>query len=260
MNLEQRIWRALLEAGLNRFAAAGLMGNLWAESALRPDNLQDCFNSSLGMTDREYTEAVDNGSYGRFGCDAAGYGLAQWTYPSRKARLLAFAVNRGCSIGDGDMQTQFLITELREDYPGVLRALLAAEDLRTASDKVLLEFERPADCSEGVQRYRAELGQRVLERMEALGPMAVGEAEETQESPETDGPVTLPTLGLGAEGESVRAMQALLICRGFTVGWAGADGMFGQDTLAGLEAYKRVKGLAGGGICGRDTWERLLKG
>jgi hypothetical protein len=39
------------------------------------------------MNDASYTVAVDNGSYTNFTHDSAGYGLAQWTYWSRKQGL-----------------------------------------------------------------------------------------------------------------------------------------------------------------------------
>lgn len=67
-------------AGLNDFGVAGLMGNLFAESGLNPKNLQNTYEKKLGMTDAEYTAAVDSGSYSNFVKDSAGYGLAQWTY------------------------------------------------------------------------------------------------------------------------------------------------------------------------------------
>ena len=57
---EEKIWNFLKDNGLNDFGAAALMGNLYAESALRPTNLQNTYEKSLGMTDAEYTAAVDN--------------------------------------------------------------------------------------------------------------------------------------------------------------------------------------------------------
>ena len=42
----------------------------------------------LKMTDTEYTSAVDDGRYKNFVKDGAGYGLAQWTFWSRKQNLL----------------------------------------------------------------------------------------------------------------------------------------------------------------------------
>jgi hypothetical protein len=54
------------------------------ESGLKPNNVQNSYESSLGMTDEEYTIAVDNGTYTNFVNDAVGYGLAQWTFWSLK--------------------------------------------------------------------------------------------------------------------------------------------------------------------------------
>jgi hypothetical protein len=85
------IWEFFTSKGLNAFAAAGLMGNLYAESGLVPSNLQNSYEKKLGYTDATYTAAVDSGKYTNFVRDSAGYGLAQWTYWSRKQALLDFA-------------------------------------------------------------------------------------------------------------------------------------------------------------------------
>ena len=77
---EEKIWNYLTAAGMTACGAAGLMGNLYAESGLRPNNLQNSYEGKLGMADAEYTELVDHGSYTNFAGDSAGYGLAQWTY------------------------------------------------------------------------------------------------------------------------------------------------------------------------------------
>ena len=60
-NNEEKIWNYLKGAGLNDCGAAGLMGNLYAESGLRPDNLQNTYEKKLGMTDASYTAAVSRG-------------------------------------------------------------------------------------------------------------------------------------------------------------------------------------------------------
>ena len=80
----EKIWNFLKSKGLSSCGAAGLMGNLYAESGLNPQNLQTSYDKKLGHTDASYTAAVDNGSYGNFARDGAGYGLAQWTYHTRK--------------------------------------------------------------------------------------------------------------------------------------------------------------------------------
>ena len=95
---ESRIWGFLVEHIGNPFGAAGMMGNLYAESGLNPRNLQNTFEKRFGFSDDEYTEAVDSGRYNSFVFDGAGYGIAQWTYWSRKTRLLSMAREMGASL------------------------------------------------------------------------------------------------------------------------------------------------------------------
>lgn len=164
---EEKIWNYLVGKGLSAAGAAGLMGNLYAESALNPKNLQNSYEKKLGYTDATYTTAVDNGSYGNFVHDSAGYGLAQWTFWSRKEGLLAFAQAAGKSIGDLEMQLDYLLKELTKGYKGVLDTLKTASDVQTASDSVLLNFERPADQSTAVKNKRAGYGQNYYKKYAA---------------------------------------------------------------------------------------------
>ncbi len=60
-NNEEKIWNFLTGKGLNSYGAAGLMGNLFAESGLNPQNLQNSYEKKLGFTDATYTAAVDSG-------------------------------------------------------------------------------------------------------------------------------------------------------------------------------------------------------
>lgn len=158
-NNEEKIWNYLKSKGLNDYGIAGLMGNLYAESALIPTNLQNSYEKKLGFTDTTYTNAVNNGTYNNFVKDSAGYGLAQWTYWSRKQNLLNFAKSKKTSIGNLEMQLDFLYKELSEGYKTILNVLKTAKSIREASDVVLLQYERPADQSEAVQIKRANYGE-----------------------------------------------------------------------------------------------------
>ena len=160
---ESTIWNALKANGLNDFAIAGIMGNLQAESGLQPKNLQNTYNSKLGMTDAEYTTKVDNGTYNNFVKDLAGYGLAQWTYWSRKQNLLNYAKACGKSIGDLNMQLGFLWHEM-QGYKSMMNTLKTAKSVREASDVFLLQFEKPADQSESVRVKRAGYGQKYYDK------------------------------------------------------------------------------------------------
>ena len=84
---EAVIWSFFKKKGLSDCGAAGLMGNLYAESGLKPDNLQNTCEKKLGLSDADYTAQVDAGIYQDFVHDSAGYGLAQWTFWSRKQKL-----------------------------------------------------------------------------------------------------------------------------------------------------------------------------
>ena len=89
--VEEQMWNFFMARVGNAYGVAALMGHWFAESGLNPRNLQNSFEKKLGYTDESYTKAVDNGSYTNFIHDSAGYGLAQWTFWSRKQNLLSFA-------------------------------------------------------------------------------------------------------------------------------------------------------------------------
>lgn len=164
-NNEKTIWDFLKGKGLNEYAVAGIMGNLYAESALNPQNLQNNGNNKLGMTDAEFTAAYDSGKYAldTFIHDGYGYGLAQWTYWSRKQALANFAKAAGKSIGDLGMQLDYLWKEL-QGYTAVMKVLNAAESVRAASDAILTGYERPADQGTAVQEKRAGYGMTYYEK------------------------------------------------------------------------------------------------
>lgn len=161
---EERIWDFLIGKIGNAYGVAGLMGNLYAESGLRANNLQNSFERSLGMSDVEYTAAVDSGKYTRdqFVKDSAGYGLAQWTWWTRKAALYDFKEDR--SIGDLDMQLGYLWQELSTSYRGILPDLTGATSVYNASTAILVKFERPADQSEAMKQKRAAYGQTYYDK------------------------------------------------------------------------------------------------
>ena len=165
---EKTIWTRLINEGFTREGAAGLMGNLYAESMLNPQNLQNTFERKLGYSDATYTKAVDSTAYKNFVNDKAGYGLAQWTYYTRKQALLNFARSQNKSIGDLDMQLDFLMKELKESFSKVYNSLKTVTSVREASNIVLLQFEKPADQSNTVKNLRSSYAQKYYEQFANL--------------------------------------------------------------------------------------------
>ena len=72
--------------------------------------------------------------------------------------------------------------------------------------------------------------------------------------------VSLPVLAKGDTGEAVKALQAVLIARGFSCGWWGADGDFGDGTDKAVRKFQERNGLEVDGIVGRETWRKLMNG
>lgn len=167
--VDRQIWTFLKGKGLNDYAVAGIMGNLKAESNLRPNNLQNSFEKKLGYTDDSYTKAVDSDKYKNFAKDGAGYGLAQWTYYTRKASLLAFAKTKKTSIADLEMQLEFLWKEM-QNYTGMMNVLRNAHGLLEASNTFLFHFERPADQGDAVQKKRCGFAKEFYEKFTSTKP------------------------------------------------------------------------------------------
>lgn len=116
---------SLLASGFSKEATIGIMANLVAESGYSPINLQDSYESKLGYNDTSYTLAVDNGSYNNFSNDRAGYGLVQWTSGGRKLNLYNYAKERNVSIGNFEMQFNFMLRELQNSYSNTYKYITA---------------------------------------------------------------------------------------------------------------------------------------
>lgn len=264
------IWDFLISKGLNAYAVAGLMGNLYAESALNPKNLQNTSNKKLNMTDEEYTQKVDDGTYTNFVRDSAGYGLAQWTYWSRKQNLHEFAKSAGKSIGDLGMQLEFLWNEL-QGYKAVINTLKTAKSIREASDAVITGYERPADQSEGAKKKRAEYGQVYYDRYTKLTQKENGSACTVKEFQEwlnekySAGLVVDNSYGPKTEAAAVKAWQQAandILAAGLAV-----DGDFGPKSKAAAAKAEVKRGTRGefvfileGVLCAKGYYAGELDG
>lgn len=74
--------------------------------------------------------------------------------------------------------------------------------------------------------------------------------------------LTLPVIKYGDCSMWVKLVQTALIGRGFSVGWYGADGEYGQQTKIGLYEFQKKNADKCGEpdcICGERTWKALLE-
>lgn len=70
--------------------------------------------------------------------------------------------------------------------------------------------------------------------------------------------IGLMQLSKGSKCDQVKAMQQLLIAKGYSCGGYGADGDFGDGTRTAVKKFQSAKGLESDGICGKNTWSKLL--
>lgn len=68
----------------------------------------------------------------------------------------------------------------------------------------------------------------------------------------------LPVLKQGCRGDSVMALQVLLMGYGYECSDRDGYGTFDQATLEALKEYQRESDLNPDGSCGRKTWSSLL--
>lgn len=172
------IWDYFMDKLGNEYGVAGLIGNLEAESGLYPDRVQgDVPYSSYSQ---EYTAKVDSGEiteddFVHNGPGGGGYGLAQWTYSTRKQGLYDLYKSGGySSIGSLQLAMDYLWQELSTSYKGVVSVLKSATSVREASDKVLHDFEKPANQSESNEEKRASMGQAWYDKYSGSLPNSGG--------------------------------------------------------------------------------------
>lgn len=168
-------WDALSGLIPNEIGRAGLLGNWYAESKVIPyikqGNTRPPWSPST-----TYTNNVDNGTISKstFVNDSIGYGFAQWTYWSRKELMYTIANNLNMSIGAFDVGIAMVTTEMTQgsqEYKDTLTILQNATDIRTASDRVLHNYEKPADQSENAEIIRADYGNQIYDLMHGTAPI-----------------------------------------------------------------------------------------
>ena len=69
---------------------------------------------------------------------------------------------------------------------------------------------------------------------------------------------TLPQLSKGSKGQAVKALQSLLILRGYKLPNYGVDGDFGIETQTVLELFQKKERLTVDGVVGPKTWKELV--
>lgn len=174
------IWNKLMTEFNNEYGVAGIMGNLYAESGCTP---YACQPSRPYPTCSTYIQNVDNRTiteynFVHYGCNETGgvatvqlgFGLAQWTYYTRKQGLYTYMYANGSSIGDLDNQVAYIIEEMRADT-NMYNAILNATSVDDASDYILVHYENPSNQSDAVKRTRRQYGNDIYNQYAGTVPV-----------------------------------------------------------------------------------------
>lgn len=144
-------------AGMTYAGAIGLLGNLQGETSdFDPMSCETMYLNRYGLTDTEYTRRADNGEkiHGDyyFTHDSAGYGIVQWTWWARKKGLLDYAKSKGKSVGDLDIQIEYMIKELTESYTSVWKVLTTTDSYYEAVKHCVITYEKPANQADAIAK------------------------------------------------------------------------------------------------------------
>lgn len=245
------IYQALRSGGLSDAGACAMMGNMYCESGMKSNNVED--RCALG--DFDYTYAVDSGTISRYQwkVDAFGYGLCQWTYPSRKSDLYDYAKSQNVSIGSEKMQCDFCIYELQRDYANLYQKLCKTDDVPEAAKLICAEYERPA-----VNNFAARIN--AAQKYYNQFADAVVEEQPAPVTPTTPMPstceVSVRVVKQGDLGRDVFLLQCGLTDMGINCGLP--DGDFGLNTKEAVCELQRKYNLTPNGIADKAVWGIIL--
>lgn len=146
----EQIYRFLVANGLTPEQAAGVMGNLFAESGLDP-----AMEEGGRIVDANYVPIPHTG-----------FGLAQWTDPGRQINLIAYQKSSGKTIIDLSMQLEFLWKEMSSS--AVLPVLKTATTPEEAAYLFHRDYEISRDTPEQVAATRGGNARKYYEQFKGL--------------------------------------------------------------------------------------------
>ena len=256
MSYHQKIYNLLRGYGLSEAGALGMLGNWECESGCEPYRVQGDYQASRAIS-KAYVNAIESGMSDkqRFSNDQKGFGLAQWTYFSRKGNLWKWWEGSEYRIDSVEFQVWFAIWELTNEYSSLLYYLKTTTDIQEACSRICKEYERPA-VNNVQARYEAAL--RIRSEIDLSGTVSNSETVDEDhivdvtKKLETWPPRTIDEHCTG--WAEVWLLQSLLKCRGFN---ALYDGIWGNVLTDKVKQFQKENNLDADGVVGKNTWIKL---
>ena len=262
MSYKQTIYNTFRKNGLTEAAALGFLGNFQCESGNEPFRLQGDF-SPYRTSSKAYVQRAENGQMTKQEfCKAVGFGLAQWTYPARKANLWDFWKASGKALDSAEMQTEFACQELRTEYKALFDFLKSTNDVFTATSRICREYERPAVNNidaryQAANRIKYEIDLNAWDKDEPDPAPAPSPAPEPQKSDK----LVLRTIDKNCKGfDEIYLLQALLLNHGYDI---PVDGVWTESLTDAVKEFQKTafpnSPKDWDGVVGKMTWDALLK-
>lgn len=258
-NIEQVLTFFTATAGYSLAAAAGIAGNLNAESRLNPAIIQ-----GGAIADENYNPV--NGT--------KGFGLAQWTTRGRQQALVDHAKSKGKPVTDMTTQLEFIVKEMQDGTYTDMRGKLSSNttdpvaaaavfhgktpnieregasiNSTFAASGAAYGFERSADTSDRVIGTRGGFAQTAYNKYKGQIPDGSGVTAPTDEvgtQPTDGGEILNDSVTCSSIEETdtdIGVGQGEFVDTGEVAGWA--------NVLANSQAANREYGneLVGDGVC-----------
>lgn len=261
----KKIWDFLIDLGCSEYGAAGMMGNMYAESeidssaasvSLYQRYIKDgdasykqpiYADNNRKFNNKLYTERVDSGYYSKseffkLHNKCYGYGIIQYKTKKEKEVLWNYTIEQGKSISDLDGQLQALKHILENTK--CFSMLKLAKSIVGASDGVLL-YLIPTNNTVDQRKKRQKYSAQIFDLYHS----------DTYSFP-------MPkNLKLGiTNDEDVVFLQILLNGSGYlgSTGRIKKDGNFGKKTEYAVKVFQKKNGLRATGIVNSKMWKKLM--
>ncbi len=185
----EKIWNFLIQKGLSPQNAAGFLGNIQAESGFNPKLVEYAYSKKPHLSD---TLPPAQNSKGQ-----PGYGLIQWTFPTRRDKLQEKVDNdpQKRIAGDLSLQLELIWEELNGGFKkSTLDPLKNAKTATESSIIITKNYEIPGDPAKEIPK-RAAAAEEFLKKYSSLGqgvPIPGGAAVTPSASAECDAGISGP--------------------------------------------------------------------
>lgn len=254
MSTAQKIYTQLRQAGLTEAGALGMLGNWQCESGLETNRLENDYDRYRSVSKDYVRRATDGRMSKQEFCKGIGFGVAQWTYPTRKANLWDFWKKSGCALDNLDMQIRFALWELSTaEYSALFSLLKSNDDLYTCTKLICEQYERP-DVKNIDERFRAAKDLKAQLQLDVpTGTVDVPTGWEKIPATEYWPPRTICE---GMDGKDVVLLRAVLYARGYDIDVDNDD--FDKVLKGKVLDFQSAYHLDVDGIVGNQTWGELL--